>query len=319
MPTVHDAFCFSNLCRRATSSACGIVSAIAPYRRTAVTPTYRTIHAGPGPSMPTFDPSRSRTGAAPTNQGQGRGSRVRVLPNHMNQLVNPLSRPLSKCTICCMDPATTKHQLALPYVLAFAPGLAATHAVRARKRHPASPDDPPILPAHCPRCGSSLISGASQLRIRRDPSHTHAQAGGHKPSGASAPAAHPRYVQQCCGACGHVKKTRLESIATLSRSDTVPAALAESPLLQSLRSDAAPAPAREPSLDHRPERRIGPSSDSPPAIAASSVSSAKAVSKSRPKKRSGLQDLLARNREKQEQEKQGKSPGGGLAAFLSGL
>lgn len=183
------------------------------------------------------------------------------------------------------DP-TIRFQHTLPYLLySVSPQLAALHATRARRLSPHQIQSPSST---CPKCGAYLLAGNSSTRSLRLHSG--------KPP-------HCRALRRLCFACGGVQITRFDVTDT-------PVALASSTML----THASPSPSL-PLVDVPRKSKLGPSPTlpcPPPAISQQP--------KSRPKKKTGLQDLLSRNREKEQKEKNSK-PGaqGGLAAFLEGL
>jgi hypothetical protein len=275
-----------------------------------------------------------------------------------------------------MDAATSKHQLALPHVLAFTPGLAALHASRTRLQHHRAQADAPALSGHCAKCGSYLYDGSSPIRIvrarsrKRKRSSVAARQEGN--TGSSAP---ERVLQQTCGACEWTSTTPVPSSGARSfpavrkrghsprshvAADTAPQPLpahnsqptitpieaesatstrtvidppsvnAKASHAKSLVSDSHSATNIAGSGSQRDSASHGThplsvvsafagTKSSPAPTTAPSLSSTKP--KARPKKKTGLQDMLARNREKQlQQQQQGKQdPGSGLAAFLSNL
>lgn len=140
----------------------------------------------------------------------------------------------------------------------------------------------------CSKCGSYLLNGTAEIRLksqkRRHPSR--------------------RAIRITCGSCGWGTDTHTGSgISTLLPSDHIPP-VEPSPLSSSLSSSSLPSPL------------------STPPLVAQIPSPSSAQQKSRNKKKSGLQVLLSRNREKEAQKQSDRKDNqmsGGLAAFLSGL
>lgn len=151
--------------------------------------------------------------------------------------------------------ATTQFQLDLASeLLAVSNNIAALHASRFRKLHPAEP-----LP-HCAKCGSFLPS----TRIIR------------------------HQKRKACGTCANIQDTPVD------RGNAV-----LFPRVKKAKSSTQmPAPQMP--------------AQSPPPVATSSQPRPK-------KKKSGLREMLDRNKDKQAKEKIGKTERGGLADFLSGL
>ncbi|PSS05418.1 hypothetical protein PHLCEN_2v3907 [Hermanssonia centrifuga] len=240
------------------------------------------------------------------------------------------------------EPATSKFQFNLPCVLQpVSPALAALHASRARLLHYPEHTAEALNLTHCSRCGSYLLDGSGRIRTIRKTPRAEGKARVGTPS--------VRVLRRSCSVCGHdedvpvakgnaekfpgVPKRRKTSMKVGTMPPEQDATLPEAPA--SRKNVASAVPTREstpvnatlsrsssavPSL--QPSRFTTPvptpssrSRSSAPAPTPSQSSSSRSMS--RPKKKSGLQDMLARNRERQEQEK--KADGGGLAAFLEGL
>lgn len=231
------------------------------------------------------------------------------------------------------DLITARFRVQLPSVLQHAsPALAAFHATKARLLlHPA-PEADVLRPTHCVRCGAYLLDGTGTVRAARRP--VRGQTRGAKP--------YVRVLRRSCGSCGGEEDVPLEQAEAVARQACANAGAAKASVqpalpatqratpdtpatVQSRPSSLAPSrqpsqtPSTAPSRQHSqtpvatppvPSRTatpaVGPAQNAPDARA-----------KSRPKKKTGLQDMLARNRERQEQEK--KAAGGGLAAFLQDL
>lgn len=229
--------------------------------------------------------------------------------------------------------ATAQYQLSLPFALSsVSPGLAALHACRARVAYPA---DPTLSTSHCSHCGVLFHAGGGTVRLVRARTPIGGSSNGRD---GDSPA---RVLRRSCGLCGHVQDVRVErgneSLFPQPRQRIRDTKLTTSTLPD--RPKAA-APLTKPDLNMRSQNQpgshtrlapspstlpaISPSSHKPTASASSSRSSTPAAnrdvrSKSRPKKKSGLQDMLARNRQKQEQEQGKKADAHGLSAFLQDL
>jgi hypothetical protein len=196
------------------------------------------------------------------------------------------------------DPSTSEFQLCLPrLLLPISPPLSARHASRVRLLYPTES----ILEDHCSKCGSFLLNGNGNIRLYRK-----TVKGAHKKE--QTLQNFQRRTCQTCGFCKDVpvgrgnaslfpkrKRTRVNHTEevfapVVADSDqSVP-----QPPPQPLTAAAAPLPSRAaPDLPQR--------------------------SKKRPKK-SGLQEMLSRNREKEKERQLVQESGSeGLASFLSNL
>ncbi|KZT12468.1 uncharacterized protein LAESUDRAFT_892 [Laetiporus sulphureus 93-53] len=234
-------------------------------------------------------------------------------------------------------PATARFQLALPYVLApVSPALAALHAGRARNQLPA---EPTLRLTHCAACGASYLDGGGSIRSVRSRKKRMTADGKREPkrfmrmscgvcgyredtpvehSGASA---FPPLTERR-DAAGLHSATEAQNfastsiqVAAVSASSAIPSqpnqpeALAcPSPTTQKTTNPASPAdtvpsvPYQRPRLHFAPSSRPSPK-PSPVSSVMQASSTATARTKARAKKPVGLQAVLARNREKQEQEK----------------
>ncbi|KAI0660999.1 hypothetical protein C8Q70DRAFT_1052821 [Cubamyces menziesii] len=240
--------------------------------------------------------------------------------------------------------ATAIFQLALPLVLSpISSHLAALHATRARLLHPA---DSSLAHTHCSHCGTPFLSSGGRIRSIRKRKKR-------KTSPSSGSDAVERVLRRSCRACGRDNDLPLDSSAHAPifpkvrdrprrNASAPPRASSVAPAVAA--ADPPPVPA---TAQHAPASQSHASRSLLPATAssASSRSSSLAPSaaprpspapatkaeqigapqhgpgqpKARPKKKAGLQSLLARNREKQEQEKKREGQGQGLSAFLQGL
>jgi len=208
---------------------------------------------------------------------------------------------MAAAALCCssllpaMEP-TERFQQALPFLLLpVSEPLAALHASRGT----ISPPNPDL----CSSCGIWLHSGSARSRLARSKSQK------------------ARALQTSCLACGHVRTMRLAGYSPEQTRDVVRIP----PIEPDARADIVNLPSNSMAL---PATR----KDKPRDIVASpinnkfvdgavgSISSLRAP-QSRPKKKSGLQAMLARNREQEQARAKGKDHTGvsGLSAFLNGL
>lgn len=236
------------------------------------------------------------------------------------------------------NPASTSFHLAVPYLLP--PSLAALHATRVRLLYPSHPL---FSGTHCGGCGFPLTADNSQTRSIRKKRR---KIKGRNPSTI-------RALWKFCRSCGHEEdvplvavrlpafpKTRdrvrrtpnthraphASNVATPSRllaELSLPRSLSAEPSLsQPMASSSTPESPRPGSVTRPPSISPASSPSTIPRPQMQGVSSVRdqAKAKSRQKKKSRLQNILARNRERREQE---KSEGGGqsteLSAFLRGL
>lgn len=211
---------------------------------------------------------------------------------------------------------TTKYQLSLPFaLLAASPSLAALHATRARILNPT---ESTFLDAtHCLKCGSYLLNADGKVTIERPRKRRKGVAKGDK--------AITSVLKRTCGVCGF--------------RDDVPVDRGNASLFPKIKKGATPSlPTESSQLFEFTTKALGnpnfdrPSSQPRSSSVASSTHPAPTLplhppqplpparSKNRSKKKSGLQDMLLRNKEREEKERLKENHGqGGLAAFLSGL
>lgn len=198
--------------------------------------------------------------------------------------------PIPLFSVTCLhmdpDPATVKFQQALPYaLLRVSPSLSALHTSRVRKL--AGTVTPQQLDS-CARCGTFFHVSDSSTRITRlnRPTRT--------------------CLQSKCGQCGWLN----EFAVTCGNASLFPRRKRGSSITyekqKTISSAAPPAPEPKPI-------------DQPVPVAATSAGLV-SKAKSRAKKRTGLQEMLARNREKEQRAKVAPAePQSGLAAFLDSL
>ena len=206
--------------------------------------------------------------------------------------------------------STTKYQLSLPFVLLPAsPSLAALHATRARILHPT--ESAFLDSTHCVKCGSYFDDEIQPVKRRK----------AFKGEG------YIRVMTKICRSCGFCYEIPIDggNASSFPRtrkaraSISVPAPLSERVLTkpQILVVETAFNQQRSPSVASSNPQTPYPSH---PPTASSSKPPVPARSKTRPKKKPGLQDMLSRNKQKEAKAREAKNEGqGGLAAFLSGL
>ncbi|KAI0318695.1 hypothetical protein OF83DRAFT_919201 [Amylostereum chailletii] len=208
----------------------------------------------------------------------------------------------------------------LPSVLHhISPSLAACHASRARILEP---EDTSLALAHCHKCGTYLLDGSGSIRTtrlarsskRRTRCTTH--------------------LRTHCTVCGHVGCVPLPPTDGDAPSASFPMPRASARLLNppSTMASAPHAISSRPAqsaLDktpqHAPSSRSHSTLNPSPSVHPLPISAASQsqtapqtqVKKTRPKKKAGLHELLARNRDKQQQAS--GQPGAGLSAFLTDL
>ena len=202
---------------------------------------------------------------------------------------------------------TSRFQLNVARALnPVAPSLAALHINRARslqEQYLGTCDN--LALSHCANCGAFLLDGTGSMRIIR---HARTKRRPKREGQSSRPV---RALHMLCSVCGHegevpvetdnasihlpITKKEVDAIVPISGSSNVALPIEQSEsktILRNPQSRGAPSPA---SAFHPAPRP-----------------------KVRPKKSTGLQDMLARNRQREEQDKK-KQTGSGLSAFLDGL
>ena len=198
--------------------------------------------------------------------------------------------------------STAKYQLSLPFALLPASSsLAALHATRARILHPT--ESAFLDSTHCVKCGSYLLDG--QVHMARPVRKSSARQDGR------------RVMRRICVVCGFSHELPVDrgNAASFPRTRKAKASATATQPVQKLFKSAV-----EPPLLLSPSPSISSSNPRSAPNPSSSDHSAPAHSKLRGKKKSGLQDMLSRNREKKAKQLEERSEGlGGLEAFLSGL
>lgn len=191
-----------------------------------------------------------------------------------------------RVTVCLMD---INSLLAL--LGPVSPSLAAYHYLRSPTDNPAS---------RCSRCGHALIPGISHSRIV--PSSATQRRKKARPS-PNNPIIH--CLKQSCATCGHVNNTLLSS---LHSHNVAPSRPYPTPRTPGTGQCPLPDPSLLPSLHLRPTPQPSTSPQPRPPIKSR---------RSRPKHKAGLQEMLARNKERQhEAANRGTS---GLTTLLHGL
>lgn len=234
---------------------------------------------------------RSIHGKAKRRTGEQRS--VQLIKQN-NSLLFQSQCPLREPSITCpfpllispaMDPATVKFAQALPFVLLPASShLAALHTASAR----------PAIPAACPRCGADATF--QHTRIARRSKQT-------------------RVILTTCAACDGVVSAPFPSGTLPSFNARKPKSIAEVPSSQLL-VQASSVPVSD-QLNLAP-KAVTPvaavSANRPPPATLGS-------SNNKNKKKSGLQQMLERNREKERHKANAADAkqSSGLSAFLSAL
>jgi len=192
------------------------------------------------------------------------------------------------------------------------PSLAAYHHVKFHK--PLDPPaDGPLF--RCSRCGHQLLPGTSHTRLVRS-SPTPKRKRRHK-GRRSDPIVHS--IEQTCATCGYVNNTPLHRPISHLHGDnvTTPPPLVETVGPHTHRTDQClppdPTPVPSPS-HHHPPRHSFPSPPAPPSPQPQLQARPK---KSRPKHKAGLQEMLARDKDRQ--RKAANTSSSGLAPFLHTL
>lgn len=180
-----------------------------------------------------------------------------------------------------LDPSTVAFRRAAPFaVLSVAPGLAARYVSRARLLSPSC-----SFPDSCPKCGTYLYDGSSEIRVIRQTKATN------KDNPQSA-------LRRLCLVC------RKTSVVKLSRENGASSSQqhvqVEPPPTHSVPSPLPAQPSSHP-INVQPTPPSGPQRH-----------------RQRGMQRAGLHELLSRNRKKNE-SKQNTESNSGLAAFLKDL
>ncbi|EGO01906.1 hypothetical protein SERLA73DRAFT_71063 [Serpula lacrymans var. lacrymans S7.3] len=215
-------------------------------------------------------------------------------------------------------PATVKFQCNLPFaLLSVSPALASLHASRARLLLPDSASN--SNSTQCSKCGAYLLDGQGTVRITRTHKKRRRVRGQDDDN--------HRQISMLCHRCGYCDRIPFKSTAPNAFPQT------RKPKAHPPRSENIPSKASSPPaevLPLTPQVSSSPISaivaptqatvSSTPARRAATAPDASARIKARPKQKSGLQEMLMRNKKREAEEKSKKSiPQNTLAAFLSGL
>jgi len=191
----------------------------------------------------------------------------------------------------------------LPIIGSVSPSLAAYHHVKFQHTV-----DRPLF--RCSRCGHQLLPGTSHTRIVRSTRKRKLKHKGRR----SDPIV--RSIEQTCTTCGHVNNTPLHPINHLHGDNvTTPSPLVQTVEPHTHRTDQClpPDPTPVPS-HHHPPRHPFPS---PPPPASPRPQLQTRPKQSRPKHKARLQDIFARNKDRQREAANRSSSG--LATFLHTL
>ncbi|KAG2077357.1 hypothetical protein BDR04DRAFT_1227186 [Suillus decipiens] len=197
---------------------------------------------------------------------------------------------------------TTKFQTALPFaLLSISPSLAALHASRARSLYPEEFDSSSAT--NCLRCGSYLLAADGSVELCRPRKRRKIT---DKNSNA---------IKITCHRCGFVSYTSFDRRETFPQSKAAPEAELSSPVPSLSVSERKLKEELTPSSS-RPCKPVGLSH------VAHSTRGTTLDPHTKPKKKTTvLQEMLARNREKEavRTKSQQKPPPSGLISFLSSL
>lgn len=207
---------------------------------------------------------------------------------------------------------TARFQLNVARVLEpISPSLAALHVNRARLTREETRDD--LALSHCTICGVFLLDGTGSTRILRHVRRRKRP----KKEGES-----PRLVRAMrlsCGVCGHEEdipvETRGNSIREKKPTVGIGTAIPEPPKSTPTTALKSVGSSTHPRMSGRYSSRSSQGSTFQGSGNLQPPTSPRP--KTRLKKSSSLQDMLARNKQREEREKQKRSIG--LSAFLEGL
>ncbi|KAE9410612.1 hypothetical protein BT96DRAFT_912749 [Gymnopus androsaceus JB14] len=196
-----------------------------------------------------------------------------------------------------MDIHTAKFQTAIPYtLLAISPALSDLHTRRTHQK------DTELVPENCPRCGVYLFAGDSSTRVVR----TKRRRTGRTDTPNTRSNKNTRARQTTCfqSSLFPRRKRPISQSNVNSALEQLPASI-----YRTLTSSASTSSIVSTTTVAVP---------SPKAVVASTIPR----SKSRPKKKTGLQEMLAHNRVKEEKARNASAATrthSGLAAFLDSL
>ncbi|KAG1866555.1 hypothetical protein DFJ58DRAFT_862470 [Suillus subalutaceus] len=205
------------------------------------------------------------------------------------------------------SPVTTKFQTALPFaLLSISPGLAALHASRVRSLYPDEFDSSSAT--NCLRCGSYLLAADGSIELRRPKKRR-------KVADKKLNA-----IKITCHRCCFISYTSFDRRETFPQSKPTTGAQLSLPSPVPLVSVSSRS-------EHKPKEELIPSSSrfSVPVGSSPVAHSTRGTTPNlhtKPKKKTtALQEMLARNREKEaaRTQSQQKPPPSGLASFLNSL
>ncbi|KAI0347272.1 hypothetical protein BDW22DRAFT_512299 [Trametopsis cervina] len=222
-------------------------------------------------------------------------------------------------------PATLKFLLAVPKVTqSISPALSALHVTRTRLIHHAKAGGSRTFDTtHCTKCGMYLLAGHGSVRVaRKQLSRKHGKT-----------QQHVRVLRKSCLVCGEVQDVPVEggdppAFAKVGKKKALHISASK------LVPDAVSAPLPQPSQGDNTARNTESRSstivaETRPSLPAKQTIQAQPSpsqstdpsglrNKARAKKKSGLSDMLARNKERQQKERTAGTSRG-LAAFLQDL
>lgn len=228
--------------------------------------------------------------------------------------------------ILCMDDVDAKFKRNFVAALhTISPGLAATHATRLRREKLSVPS-----PLHCARCGhlsvTTRVAAAQNPRSNLRTSHYSKRK--NKDVVTTRPSKRGPCITKLCSSCGFSEVMRLavhtETNIRLANTDLRTNVNERAEAAADLKSNYKE---NEPQDERYSKSKVSasnakdsgsrPSRTSQPNTSSSSVRQPPASSKK--SKKSGLQEMLARSKEKERQTENTTERHGGLAAFLVGL
>ncbi|KAJ4481607.1 hypothetical protein C8J55DRAFT_560153 [Lentinula edodes] len=234
---------------------------------------------------------------------------------------------------------TAKFQSSIPYTLqSVSPTLAALHT-RKNRRLLAETTGPDSENSCCGKCGLYLFAGDSSTRVVRMKNARRRRKGGtNAPTPTHRTSSNTRARQSTCFQCGWVTEFPLDrepaSLFPIQQTSSFKAAdllnieQLHVPSKSFQTPNDAPRASSSQSIvqGETVSRQLPPTSSqlpnsgfSVPSVQGSRVTSAP-KSRSRPKKKNGLHEMLAQNRAKEEKAKNASNSGqSGLAAFLNSL
>ncbi|KIJ70508.1 hypothetical protein HYDPIDRAFT_105257 [Hydnomerulius pinastri MD-312] len=218
--------------------------------------------------------------------------------------------------------ATTKYQLSLPLALhSISPSLSALHATRACTLHQEASGI--FRSTHCAKCGSYYFSGDGPSYLSRRKKK------GKQPRGVTSV---PKIFQRTCHSCGFSANSTTDYVepSLLSHATIAQPSTSAQPPGASGAATPTPIPPPLTKIPQESESLIRadviinattPKNGAPASLQTPSKQSSH-LKTNRTKKPSTLQEMLARDRRREETSKAQKKTNdnqGGLAAFLQGL